>query len=159
MVADMSGDRALASLLEEQIATEVRAFMDALEASFIRRIELAIARASDGLLPPPPVEELSMERGCDDTRRTLAVPEGRSGPDRSRRRITCRSLSLRCFRTLLREAGWEEVWNGGAHPLKVHHPDRPGRLIPVPVHGGALGREQLGLLRSQVRRLGLEPPF
>jgi hypothetical protein len=159
MAADMSGEQALASLLEEQLASEVRAFMDALEARLIRRIELSIARASDGLLPPPPVEETDVERVCDDSRQTLAVPGGRSGSGRARRRNACRSLPLRCFRTLLREAGWEEVWNGGAHPLKVHHPDRPGRLIPVPVHGGALGREQLGLLRSQVRRLGLEPPF
>lgn len=51
-------------------------------------------------------------------------------------------------------AGWYESDSSGAH-IQLRHPDRPGRKITVPVHGGrAL---DIKVVRSIAAQAGLSP--
>ena len=65
--------------------------------------------------------------------------------------MNTRNLTAREVLRLLRDDGWYEIYQKGAH-LHLEHPDKPGK-VTVPIHGGTLPP---GTLNSILRQAGLK---
>jgi hypothetical protein len=137
---------------------EVRAFRAGLEARLLESVHRSLERAVDDLRRQIGSDSLPRKGWLADR---IPCPGSTTIPSATAERssVACRSLRVRDLLALLVAAGWTPIRGSGPHPLKVGHRSCPGRLIPIPVHSRSLSKEQLGLLRGQIRRLGLEAPF